>query len=110
MKIPRRLLVWSPLLCLLLCASCGGSDNYESADLEDAYEAIGESMSYTYVRGIIGTEPASHEADGRSVSLYRWETGRGTRLFTQLLVRIHVTDGVLSKAVTGPGGSKSETF
>jgi hypothetical protein len=92
-------------------AGCGGGDeNYQSPDLDAAYEAIAEGMSYAHVRGIVGSDPVSQVADGDKVQLYRWESGRETYLYTSLLVRIHERDGVTRKTVTGPNGNMTETY
>jgi len=92
-------------------AGCGGGDdNYQSPDLDAAYEAIAGGMSYAHVRGIVGADPGSQVADGDKVQLYRWESGQGTYLYTSLLVRIHERDGVTGKTVTGPNGNKTETY
>lgn len=96
----------------MLLSACGGDadDNYKSADLDDAYEAIGAGMSYTHVRSIVGADPVSQIGDGVGVTLYRWESDRGTYLYSALTVRIDAKAGVLSKSVTGPKESKTETF
>ncbi|MBQ0921752.1 hypothetical protein KBW71_25240 [Hydrogenophaga aromaticivorans] len=88
----------------------GGDDDHRSPDLEAAYEAIAEGMSYAHVRGIVGSDPLSQVADGDKVQLYRWESGEGTYLYTSLLVRIHERDGVTGKTVTGPNGNMTETY
>ena len=111
MNNTRRSLALVTVASLLALHGCGGGqDNYTSADLGSAYEAIGAGMSYAFVRSLIGTEANTTQADGRDITLYRWEADRGTFLFTTLVVRIHVTEGTLSKAVTGPSGSRSEVF
>ena len=107
----RRLLCLSALPLVLL-AACGGDadDNSQSADLDDAYEAIGAGMSYTHVRSIVGADPVSQIGDGEGITIYRWEMDRGTYLFSALTVRIDAKVGVLNKSVTGSNESKTESF
>lgn len=109
MPIRRRLALLLPLT-LALAACGGGKDNYESADLYGAYDAIQWGMSLTLVRNIIGAEPASIQAENANTTLYQWETGRGTYLFTVLTIQIDKSDGVIGKIITGPEGNDSQTL
>lgn len=108
-RLTRREILLLPL-ALSLSACGGGSDNYESANLYGAYEAISWGMSYQLVRSIIGKEPVSQQVEGSSIILYRWEDGRGTYLFTTLLIQIDYNDGMVGKIITGPKGNHSETL
>lgn len=108
MSLRRRHTLLLPL-ALALTACGGGNDNYESADLYGAYEAIQWGMSLTLVRNIIGAEPVSSQAENADTTLYRWESGRGTYLFTTLLIQIDRSNGVIGKVITGPQGNESET-
>jgi hypothetical protein len=90
---------------------CGGSDDpYSSTDLESAYQAIDAGMSYTTVRALVGRDALSQTADGNDATLYRWESGKGTYLFSTLLVQIHRVDGVRRKTIAGPTLSESDSF
>lgn len=107
----RRLLLAVPLTLTAGLFGCGGGeDNYETVDLEAAYEAIAKGMSYTYVRSVVGRDPDTTTPNGSSSLLYRWETGRNTYLFTTLIIEIDSKLGVVSKTVTGPNGNKTERF
>lgn len=109
MPIRRRHALLLPL-ALSLTACGGGNDNYESADLYGAYEAIQWGMSLELVRNIIGADAVSTQAENATTTLHRWESGRGTYLFTVLLIQIDSSDGVIGKIITGPQGNESETL
>lgn len=99
------------LLGVMLVTGCGGSeDPYTTTDLESAYEAIAAGMSYTVVRNVVDREPVSQTVVNTDSVLYRWESNKGTYLFSTLLVQIHRDDGVVSKTITGPNLSETDTF
>lgn len=97
---------------VLSAAGCGGNadENYQSADLYGAYDAIAFGMSASLVESIIGTAPASKAVDGSGIALHRWEFDRGTRLYTTLLIQFEGDLGVVGKVITGPEGNKSEAL
>lgn len=112
MHLTRRYLVSFSLMSLMSLVACGGGadDNYQSTELDGAYEAVGEGMSYANLREVIGADPISQVTDGKNVTLFRWEADRGTYLFTTLVLRVHSVDGLLGKSITGPNGSKTENY
>lgn len=111
-QTPRRrlLLAVSAATSLFLTGCGGGEENYETVDLDAAYDSILHGMSYTYVRSIVGREADSITPNGSSALLYRWETGRNTYLFSTLTVEIHQSKGAMTKAVTGPKGNRAESL
>ena len=108
----RRRLLALCAFAALSAAGCGGNadDNYQSADLYGAYDAITLGMSVSLVESIIGTAPDSKTVDGNGIALHRWEVDRGTRLYTSLLIQFEGDLGVVGKVITGPDGNKSETL
>ncbi len=107
----RLLLVAMSTATAVFFTGCGGGEeNYETVDLDAAYDSILHGMSYNYVRSIVGREPDSITPNGSSAQLYRWETGRNTYLFSTLTVEIHQSKGAITKAVTGPKGNRAESL
>ena len=107
----RLLLLALPAAATTWLVGCGGGEeNYESVELTAAYDAITKGMSYVRVRSIVGREPLSTTSNSTATLLYRWETGRNTYLFSTLIVEVDNSFGVVSKTVTGPDGSKTDSF
>jgi hypothetical protein len=113
------LLIGLSALSVVSVTACGGDANYTSTELYAAYDVIEIGFSYQLVRSIIGSDPSTQEAvkiDASASSntdstqiIYRWETDKGTRLYTTLLVQIDSKLGVIRKVITGPSGNKSQT-
>lgn len=113
------LLIGLTALSVASVTACGGNANYTSTDLYAAYDVIEIGVSYQLVRSIIGSDPSTQETVKTDASassntdstqiIYRWETDKGTRLYTTLLVQIDSNMGVIRKVITGPSGNKSQT-
>lgn len=87
-------------------SACGGSDTVE---LSDAYVSIQLGMTYSLVRTIVGQEPASALPEDGTDILYRWENNKGTTLYSQLLVQVNPTKGVVAKVINSPNLNESQT-
>jgi hypothetical protein len=107
--LSRRRLMSLCAIAALAASACGGNadDNYQSTDLYAAYDALTFGMNAALVESIIGTAPVSKTPANDGVTLYRWETDRGTRLYTALLLQFEEGFGLIGKTITGPEGSKS---
>lgn len=91
--------------------ACGGSsDEPRSKDLYTAYEVVGEGMSLTQLKTVIGSEPSGSRADGNDITIYTWVADEGSYLETRLHVNVEANYGVVGKTVTGPKGSKTASF
>lgn len=107
----KRRFVFSLAAAGLLTA-CGGSDSNElhSKDLYGAYEVVGEGMSLTQLKTVIGAEPAGSQADGEDITIYTWVADEGSYLETRLHVNLQADYGVVGKTVLGPSGNKTASY
>lgn len=93
----------------LTLAACGGGggDGDTGTSLSAAYEKVGQGMTYSQVRDIVGYEYNAGRQEVSDEITYQWKAGEGTQKPEILSVR--TTSGkVTGKIYVTPGRNESK--